>query len=122
MPHKRAKRSVRVANSEALGFDNAPSASDSLSGTSAGGLSKGLYRVLHAEQIRKERKEKLAARAKEGEDAQKDKKRKREPDAKAEDGQNAACRAATVEKLEIKPGESLKSYNKYVLLLCACQC
>lgn len=113
MPHKRAKRSVRQANSEALGFDNAPSASDSLAGSSEGGLSKGLYRVLHAERIRKERKEKLAARAQEGEQPfNVKKKRKREPEAQSQ--QDAAKRAATAEKLHIKPGESLKSYNKCV--------
>ena len=117
MPHKRAKRSVRTANSEALGFDNAPSANDSLAGSSVDGLSKGVYRVLHAERIRKERREKLAARAAEGDPQQPmNEKKKRKRDAEAEDGaaeqQNAARRAATVEKLKIKPGESLKSYNK----------
>ena len=116
MPHKRAKRSVRLANSEALGYDNVPTANDSLAGPSEGGLSKGLYRVLHAERIRKERKEKAVARAKQGgEQSQSDvkgKKRKREGEGEDAADANAARAGATAGKLKIKPGESLKGYNK----------
>ena len=111
MPHKRAKRSVREAESAAKGFDNAPSAADSVLNINKAkgkngaediyaGVSKSLYRILNADKIRTEKKARDAE----------NKKRKAEV---LDDGDATAgaATATATKKLKIQPGENLKSFN-----------
>jgi hypothetical protein len=109
MPHKRAKKSARVADKAAHGVDNVPTskAEGINAGTNAkyGGLSANMYRILNAEKIRKEKKERDSL------------KRKRGP---GEDSQTSSAKGDTAasseasKKLKINPGEKLKNFNACV--------
>lgn len=111
MPHKRAKRSAREADRAAQGTDNAPTSKNEgvLAGQNAkyGGLSAKMYRILNAETIRKEKKERDAL------------KRKREEAADNEDASTSTPAgeqsSKATKKLKIMPGEKLKNFNAYVV-------
>lgn len=103
MPHKRAKRSVRDAESAAKGFNNAPTGSDSLKDSKDaefGGMSKSLYRILNADKIRSEKR-------------MRDVERKR----KAEDGEPSS--GPSSKKLKIMPNENLRTFNQclYIFII-----
>ena len=156
MPHKRPKKSVRDAITAEIGFNNAPTAADSVEASSSsskrrskggkgsgaragpeefGGLSKNLYRILNAESIRKERRERLQREASGAADPDSKKRKRgaeqpppdsdkvattaRENNAKAAQLQAQGTSSSSSSKeakqeLKIRPGESLKSYNMCV--------
>lgn len=102
MPHKRAKRSVREAETAARGSDNAPTSNDTFHSErnkDTGGVSKTVYRILNAERIRNDRRTRDAVKKNE-------KKRPHEDDDKP------VLAATHSKRLKIKPGEDLKSFNK----------
>lgn len=121
MPHKRAKKSVRDATTASIGYNNPPSAEDSLhtastsqAGSSSGkpdpfgGLSKNVYRILNAEKIREERKQRLLNKDKEAaQGGAGDRKGKRKATDTSAGGQSEQSK-----KLKIMPGENLKTFNK----------
>lgn len=109
MPHKRAKRSVRDADRQLQGTDNAPTSKNEgiLAGQNAkfGGLSANMYRILNAEHIRKEKKERDSL------------KRKREEEGGCKSSKGAVDGSGkAVKDLKIMPGEKLKNFNACVLL------
>lgn len=126
MPHKRAKRSVRDADKAAKGYDNAPVAENGASVNANdpyGGMSKTVWRILNADKIRKERRERMEERQKNGDDAKgttTTKKRKFGPAAVDDrnNGQTGTSTSASAEpaskKLRIQPGENLRSFNECV--------
>ena len=109
MPHKRQKRSARDADRQLQGTDNAPTSKNEgiLAGQNAkfGGLSANMYRILNAEQIRKEKKERDTL------------KRKREDEGSSKPSKGAVdASGKAVKDLKIMPGEKLKNFNACVLL------
>lgn len=107
MPHKRQKRSAREADRQLQGTDNAPTSKNEgiLAGQNAkyGGLSANMYRILNAEKIRKEKKERdllKRKREEEGDDAS---------SSKTVESSGKAAKA-----LKIMPGEKLKNFNACV--------
>lgn len=115
MPHKRAKRSVRDADRQLQGTDNAPTSKNEgiLAGQNAkyGGLSANMYRILNAERIRKEKKER---------DTLKRKREEEGPASTSNDGTGSSSKAAKA--LKIMPGEKLKNFNACVQELAAEAC
>ena len=111
MPHKRSKRSARDADRAAQGTDNAPTSKNEgvLAGQNAkfGGLSAKMYRILNAETIRKEKKDR---------DALKRKRDDGDDDGKASSSSksNAAGASDASKKLKIMPGEKMKTFNACV--------
>lgn len=117
MPHKRSKRSAREADRAAQGTDNAPTSKNEgvLAGQNAkfGGLSAKMYRILNAERIRKEKKERDALKRKRDDDGE-----SHDADDKAASMSKAAAADAdgksSAKKLKIMPGEKLKNFNACV--------
>lgn len=109
MPHKRSKKSARDADRAAQGTDNAPTSKNEgvLAGQNAkfGGLSAKMYRILNAESIRKEKKERDNLKRKR-EDGADNTKPTGEATAAAGTGASSSAK-----KLKIMPGEKLKSFN-----------
>lgn len=111
MPHKRSKKSARDADRAAQGTDNAPTSKNEgvLAGQNAkfGGLSAKMYRILNAESIRKEKRERDAALKRKREDGTDDTSTST-GEATTAAGMGASSSA---KKLKIMPGEKLKSFN-----------
>lgn len=115
MPHKRQKRSARDTDRQLQGTDNAPTSKNEgiLAGQNAkfGGLSANMYRILNAEQIRKEKKERDTL------------KRKREEEGSSNPSKGTADPSRKAAKvLKIMPGEKLKNFNACVSLAKGCWC
>lgn len=158
MPHKRAKKSIRDANSASQGYDLAPSgninsggfeskhvpipSSSSLTVFSSkptsksnerkrkrasgkeqereqqqqneyGGMSKTVYRILNAERIRKEMKEKQELRKKASQDPSKSSTAQQQhKGASASASADSLAKEAAANGLKIRPGENLRAFNK----------
>ncbi|KAI0068634.1 hypothetical protein BV25DRAFT_1923837 [Artomyces pyxidatus] len=95
MPHKRSKRSVRDQQRNERGTDLAPTG-----GTSAEGIPKSVSRVLDAAKVRQDFRQKKRKLADAEDDGQSSKRRRRD--------------AEGAKEILIKPGESLKHFNRRV--------
>ncbi|KAJ7057273.1 hypothetical protein C8F01DRAFT_330011 [Mycena amicta] len=106
MPHKRAKRSVRVAQRSGSNIDIAPSKTHDHDALSSEPLPKSFSRVINAAAVRTEyrAKRKLQEDPTTSVDGQKAKRRKTEKSAGEED----------VKGTRIRPGESLAHFNKRI--------
>ncbi|GAA99592.1 hypothetical protein E5Q_06293 [Mixia osmundae IAM 14324] len=100
MPHKRAKKSIRDVQSQQRGNDLPPSEKTTQGRKDLGGLSKTMYRVLNAEKIRNERRQRLANATEPAKDA--------ETRSAVQSRQALKAKAKELKQL---PGESDRQFN-----------
>lgn len=111
MPHKRAKRSAREADRASKGTDNAPTNKNEGS-AKYGGLSANVYRILNAERIRKEKKERLDLKRKRDENNDNDGENGPQAREKGPIASTSGTSGTAKTQLKIMPGEKLKNFNR----------
>ncbi|TFK38947.1 hypothetical protein BDQ12DRAFT_665740 [Crucibulum laeve] len=108
MPHKRAKRTVRLQQQNQRGSDLAPT-KDSLANEA---IPKSASRILNASKIREEWKDKKRKFEDDGQGGQG--KRRKVEGAEAMQSKRKGKEKEMVSRLTIKPGESMQHFNRRV--------